>query len=289
MYRFHFLNEFSSNPSGLAALIFPRISQKIASQEFLTTNCIIRAMSKFKPASKTLGRLVFGRNLFRQRMTNYNQIRCLNSISGSIAFSSSDKLVGGGYRNYYGNSLRTSEVAFQKRGFLGCVDGEVRNMLSKVYEERRVLGYSPEQLFNVVAAVDMYQDFLPWCERSKIIRHNRDGTFDAELEIGFKFLAESYVSHVELSKPKSIKTTSYQSTLFDHLINAWEFNPGPVPGTCNLYFLVDFKFKSPLYRQIANMFFNEVVSRLVGSFSDRCQLIYGPAVPVLENSYDQRA
>ncbi|KAL0432497.1 UNVERIFIED_CONTAM: hypothetical protein Slati_2584000 [Sesamum latifolium] len=226
-------------------------------------------MSQFKPASKTLGHLVLGRNLFRQRMTNYKQIRCLSSVSGWSAFSSSDNLVGGGYRNYYGNSFSTSEVVLQKRGFLGCVDGEVGNMLSKVYEERRVLG------------------FLPWCERSKIIRHNPDGTFDAELEIGFKFLAESYVSHVELSKPKSIKTTSSQSTLFDHLINAWEFNPGPIPGTCNLYFLVDFKFKSPLYRQIANMFFKEVVSRLVGSFCDRCQLIYGPAVPVLENSYER--
>jgi len=41
-----------------------------------------------------------------------------------------------------------------------------------------------------------------------------------------------------------------QSTLFDHLINLWEFSPGPVPGSCNLYFLVDFKFQSPLYRQV---------------------------------------
>ncbi|KAL0369006.1 UNVERIFIED_CONTAM: Cold-regulated protein 27 [Sesamum calycinum] len=203
---------------------------------------------------------------------NYNQIRCLSSVSGSSAFSSSDKLVGGDYRNYYGNSLSTSEVVFQKRGFLGCVDGEVGNMLSKVYEERRVLGYSPEQLFNVVAAVDMYQEFLP-CARA-YFHTSIAGLVPANAD-----------SHINLQ----IETTSSQSTLFDHLINAWEFNPGPVPGTCNLYFLVDFKFKSPLYRQIANMFFKEVVSRLVGSFCDRCQLIYGPAVPVLENSYDQRA
>lgn len=65
--------------------------------------------------------------------------------------------------------------------------------------------YSPEQLFNVVAGVDMYEDFLPWCQRSQIVRHNPDGSFDAELQIGFKFLVESYTSHVELTKPKSIK------------------------------------------------------------------------------------
>lgn len=47
-----------------------------------------------------------------------------------------------------------------------------------------------------------------------------------------------------------VQTTVSQSTLFDHLINIWEFSPGPVPGTCNLYFLVDFKFQSPLYSQV---------------------------------------
>ena len=65
--------------------------------------------------------------------------------------------------------------------------------------------YSPEQFVAVVAAVDLYEDFLPWCQRSEIVRRNPDGSFDAELEIGFKFLVESYMSHVELTKPRYIK------------------------------------------------------------------------------------
>lgn len=138
----------------------------------------------------------------------------------------------------------------QTRSFLGCGDGDEGSVLSKVYEERRVMGYSPEQMFAVVAAVDLYEDFVPWCQRSRIIRRHENGSFDAELEIGFKFLVESYVSHVEMEKPKYIKTTASESGLFDHLINVWEFKPGPVPGTCDLYFLVDFKFQSPLYRQV---------------------------------------
>lgn len=177
---------------------------------------------------------------------------------------------------------------FQKRLFLGCGDGEEGGVLSKVYEERIVLGYSPEQLFDVVAAVDLYHGFVPWCQRSDIVRHHPDGSFDAELEIGFKFLVESYVSHVELKRPKLVKTTVSESSLFDHLINTWEFKPGPVPGSCDLYFLVDFKFQSPLYRQVASMFFKEVVSRLVGSFSDRCRLIYGPGVRIVENAMQER-
>lgn len=57
----------------------------------------------------------------------------------------------------------------------------------------------------MVAAVDLYEDFLPWCQRSRIIRRNPDGSMDAELTIGFKFLVESYISHVELIRPSSIK------------------------------------------------------------------------------------
>jgi coenzyme Q-binding protein COQ10 len=68
-----------------------------------------------------------------------------------------------------------------------------------------VVRYSPEQMFAVVAAVDLYEDFVPWCQRSRIIRRYDDGSFDAELEIGFKFLVESYVSHVEMEKFNYIK------------------------------------------------------------------------------------
>lgn len=60
----------------------------------------------------------------------------------------------------------------------------------------------------MVAAVDLYHGFVPWCQRSEVLKHYPDGSFDAELEIGFKFLVESYVSHVELNRPKSIKVTS---------------------------------------------------------------------------------
>lgn len=60
----------------------------------------------------------------------------------------------------------------------------------------------------MVAAVDLYQDFLPWCQRSDIVRRYPDGSFDAELEIGFKFLVESYVSHVEWKRPTYVKVSS---------------------------------------------------------------------------------
>ncbi|KAK9691141.1 hypothetical protein RND81_09G178500 [Saponaria officinalis] len=210
--------------------------------------------------------------------------RCLSSIAGIHHYSSST--IRSRNRNYIQNNIRVwGDVdKFQKRWFLGCGDGEEGSALSKLHEERLVIGYSPEQLYAVVEAVDLYEDFLPWCQRSEILRRYPDGSLDAELEIGFKFLIESYVSHVVLDKPKMIKTTSSESTLFEHLINVWEFSPGPTPDTCSVYFLVDFKFRSPLYRQVASMFFKEVVSRLVSSFIDRCRLIYGPEATIQQRA-----
>ncbi|KAK8585027.1 hypothetical protein V6N13_138968 [Hibiscus sabdariffa] len=254
-------------------------------------------MPPFFSTSKAVGSVISRRNLISkfvrrakngERSGNFDQIRWVTSISGVQTPSVLPSLVSREEASIVPLNKFFSHYTLQRRQFLGCGDGEEGGVLSKVYEERIVMGYSPEQLFDVVAAVDLYHGFVPWCQRSDIIKRYPDGSFDAELEIGFKFLVESYVSHVELSRPKFVKSTASESSLFDHLINIWEFNPGPVPGTCNLFFLVDFKFQSPLYRQVASMFFKEVVSRMISSFSERCRLIYGPGVPVLENSYGER-
>ncbi|OWM80724.1 coenzyme Q-binding protein COQ10 homolog, mitochondrial-like [Punica granatum] len=256
-------------------------------------------MPPFSAAPKALGSLLWRRTsigrLVRRHassdpISNCDRFRCLgcSGVAG-IGNSFGGKQPG---RHKEAGLLTGSLWSVnngQRRRFLGCGDGEEGSVLSKVYEERRVLGYSPTQLFDVVAAVDFYQDFLPWCQRSEILRNYPDGSLDAELEIGFKFLVESYVSHVEMKRPTFIKSTASDSTLFEHLINVWEFNPGPVPGSCDLHFLVDFKFQSPLYSQVASMFFKEVVARLVGSFNERCHSIYGPEVRILEEPHRQRA
>ncbi|XP_071733277.1 uncharacterized protein [Rutidosis leptorrhynchoides] len=256
-------------------------------------------MYSLKSYSKTVGQLITckngGRRLMRRlqnvpELENCVQSRYFRTIGNIETLPLSSMMVAYPHKEARFSQYMPSYTYTQRRRFLGCGDGdEGSNVLSKVHEEKRIMGYSPEQLFAVVAAVDMYQDFLPWCQRSDIIQRHSDSAFDAELEIGFKFLVESYVSHVQMVKPKLIKTTSSQSSLFDHLINIWEFHPGPVPGTCDLHFFVDFKFQSPLYSQMASMFFKEVVSRLVGSFNDRCRLIYGPGVPVHELNIERRA
>ncbi|CAM8923617.1 unnamed protein product [Rhodiola kirilowii] len=246
-------------------------------------------MPPFLPSARAIGSFITRRSGARRvlreaqvcdRSRILDRYRCFSQIPGLHASTSVQTV---------DCSVQTLCNKLQRRQFLSCSDGEEGGVLSKVYEETRVMGYSPEQLFDVVAAVDLYHGFVPWCQRSEILKHNADGSFEAELEIGFKFFVESYVSHVELKRPRYVKTTALDSNLFEHLINTWEFNPGPVEGTCELHFLVDFKFRSPLYRQVASMFFKEVVSRMIESFSRRCRLIYGPSVRVQDRTIQQRA
>lgn len=233
-----------------------------------------------------------GSILGRHEITGNNgslyALRQFNSIAGIGARGvvNEENIVDKGILKW--DVLRARIGTQQTRGFLGCGDGDEDSGLARNYEEKRVIGYSPEQLFAVVAAVDLYEGFVPWCQRSAILRRKNDEAFDAELEIGFKFLVERYISHVELKKPRYIKTTVSESSLFDYLINIWEFNDGPIGGTCDLHFFVDFQFRSPLYRQAADMFFKEVVSRLVYSFEQRCHTVYGPAVKLLEGAYGSR-
>ncbi|KAL8130905.1 hypothetical protein AgCh_007000 [Apium graveolens] len=172
-------------------------------------------MPSFMPASKAIGRILFRRNGVRQVVScnknfgglgNRVQTRWLSSIGCVDRYPLVSDPIGCVRKDdCFSIGGITCHGFVQRRGFLGCGDGEEGNVLAKVYEERRVLGYSPEQLFSVVAAVDFYSDFLPWCERSDIVKRFPDGSFDAELEIGFKFLVESYMSHVEMKKPTYIK------------------------------------------------------------------------------------
>lgn len=144
------------------------------------------------------------------------------------------------------------------------------------HKEDKVLGYTPEQLFGVVADVARYQEFVPWCLRSEVL-WTRGNVMEAELEIGFQLLKERYTSRVTTDKPHTVVSTVGNSLLFDFLNCHWEFRPGPVPQSCHLYFSVEFQFKSSLYRQVSDLFFNEVVCCLVASFEQRCAAIHGPA------------
>lgn len=88
---------------------------------------------------------------------------------------------------------------------------------------------------------------------------------------------ERYTSRITLSPGHSVRSEVSESALFHHLDSTWEFHPGPTPGSCWIEFRLEFAFRSPLYRQAASLFFEEVVQHMMGAFQTRCGEVFGPS------------
>ncbi|XP_069041770.1 coenzyme Q-binding protein COQ10 homolog, mitochondrial [Lepisosteus oculatus] len=149
------------------------------------------------------------------------------------------------------------------------------------FSESRLLRYTPEQMYNLVACVDQYQQFVPWCKSSKVInRHS--GSLRAQLEIGFPPLMERYTSEVMFVPNHQIRAVCTDGSLFSHLETVWRFFPGASsqPDTCNVEFSVLFEFKSLLHSQLATVFFEDVVKQMVSAFEGQAAKLYGPQVAV---------
>ncbi|MBE7210697.1 MAG: type II toxin-antitoxin system RatA family toxin [Gluconacetobacter diazotrophicus] len=140
------------------------------------------------------------------------------------------------------------------------------------HAERRVLAYSPEQLFDLVADVAQYPRFLPWCTGARI-RSRTDMEVVADLTIGFGPFRESFTSRVALERPKRIQV-KYEHGPFRYLNNEWTFRPDP--RGCLLDFHVEFEFRSRLLQAAIGTVFNEAVRLMVGAFMKRARDVYGP-------------
>ncbi len=141
------------------------------------------------------------------------------------------------------------------------------------HAEKRVLPYSPEQLFELVADVDRYPEFLPWCRAARITRREGDVLY-ADLVIGFKMFRERFTSRVTLNHPGAIDV-QYIKGPMRYLNNHWRFIPQP-GGGCLLDFYLDFEFRSAIVQRLIGVLFNEAARRMVSAFEARAKQLYGP-------------
>ncbi len=141
-----------------------------------------------------------------------------------------------------------------------------------IHAEQRELPYTPEQLFDLVAGVERYPEFLPWCRAARIVRRE-DNLIVADLVIGFKIFRERFTSEVTLRPPDRIDV-KYLEGPFRHLDNHWVFYPSG-EGHCIIDFYVDFEFHSRLMQRAITVLFNEAVRRMVGAFEARARVLYG--------------
>ena len=141
------------------------------------------------------------------------------------------------------------------------------------HAEKRALPYTKEQLFDLVADIERYPEFLPWCLAARIRKREGD-TITADLLIGFKMVRERFTSKVVLKRPDIIDV-SYAEGPFKYLNNHWRFLPMPDGRTC-IDFYVDFEFRSALLQKLIGLLFNEAVRRMVAAFETRAKQLYGP-------------
>ncbi|MBM3504732.1 MAG: type II toxin-antitoxin system RatA family toxin [Alphaproteobacteria bacterium] len=143
------------------------------------------------------------------------------------------------------------------------------------HAEQRRLPHPREQLFALVADIDRYHEFLPWCVASRVNR--REGNvLTADLVIGYKFFREKFTSRVTLLPPDRIDVT-YENGPFKYLTNRWRFLPADGPEATLIDFYVDFQFRSALLEKLIGTVFTEAVHRMVRAFEERADAIYGPA------------
>ena len=132
------------------------------------------------------------------------------------------------------------------------------------HAEKRILRYTPEQLFDLVADVRRYPEFLPWCVGARIVSKTEREVV-ADLTIGFKMFRESFRSQVTLDRPEHVQVR--------YLNNHWRFLPHPEGA--EVRFFVDFEFRSRLLQAVIGTVFEQAVRVMVRAFERRAMVLYG--------------
>ena len=144
------------------------------------------------------------------------------------------------------------------------------------HAETRILPFTATQMFDLVADVRSYPDFLPWTAAARIrsskeIENGQE--INADLVISFKVFRERFTSKVTLFTDIQRIDTEYLDGPFKHLHSRWEF--ADIDGGCEVKFWVDFEFKNRILQGAAGMFFNEAMQRIVKAFESRAVDLYG--------------
>lgn len=146
------------------------------------------------------------------------------------------------------------------------------------HSETRRLPWSAAEMYELVADVARYPEFLPWTAAARIRsrRPIEDGeVMEADLVISFKVFRERFGSRVTLRPAARRIDTEYLDGPFRYLRSHWSFRDLP-EGGCEVSFFVDFEFRTPILQKIVGLVFHEAMQRVVKAFERRAVELYGP-------------
>ena len=145
------------------------------------------------------------------------------------------------------------------------------------HSETRALPYSAQQMYDLVADVASYPEFLPWCAAARIRSVTPQGDTEvmlADLVISFKVFRERFGSRVVLNPAILQIDTEYIDGPFKYLESTWNFEETG-PTSCEVAFKVDFEFRNRILQGAAGLFFNEAMQRIVRAFEERAKALHG--------------
>ncbi len=134
------------------------------------------------------------------------------------------------------------------------------------------LPYSAEQMFDLVADVGSYPEFLPWVVATRV-RSNSESEMVADMLVGFNALREKFTSRVTKHRPDSL-TVHYIDGPMRDLDNRWLFRPLG-PNDCEVDFCVEFTFRNALFERLAGQYFERAFRKMVAAFEKRAEELYG--------------
>jgi len=153
------------------------------------------------------------------------------------------------------------------------------------FSEKKILPYTPEQVFDLVADVAQYPEFLPWCMGARIY-NNKPGQFDADVIIGFKMFREKFTSRVTVNRAEHVDV-DYIKGPMRRLYNHWRFSE--VEGGCLVDFDVDFEFNSKLLNDLIGGLFGKACEKMVSAFEERAAVLYGGNQDAIISSISDKA
>ena len=146
------------------------------------------------------------------------------------------------------------------------------------HSDSRILPYTADQMYALVADIERYPEFLPWNSAARIRARTPqpDGSevIEADLVISFKVFRERFGSRVTLFPAQKRSDTRYLDGPFTHLHSEWSFKDRP-QGGCEVCFFVDFEFRNAILRRVIGVVFGEAMHRIVRAFEDRARALYG--------------
>lgn len=138
--------------------------------------------------------------------------------------------------------------------------------------EVRQLPWSAEQMFDLVADVARYAEFLPWVIATRV-KSDSENEMVADMLVGFSAIREKFTSRVEKRRPDEIRVHYIDGPLRD-LDNLWLFR-AISPTRCEIEFDVKFAFRNALFEKLAGQYFDKAFRKMVAAFENRAEQLYG--------------